>query len=206
MSNLVGTTWVFNDTPTILSDETEWHNVNGLFVCKGVVFCAIKHVNFLYSGMMYRHDMDGYWTDVYAAPTGWGHTSSTIDGVTFSGKDYAMITFIGEPENDQDAFTTWLEANAVQQVDDSQRYITTENELTSVADAIREKVPSKNLYDQKTNKAYIEPNKQYTYSKYVTFDGSRDYVSMYSLVRSGSMIAEDITETVYPTPAAGTRK
>ena len=84
------------------------------------------------------------------------------------------------------------------------RYYVTDEQLTAIADAIREG-KGLNMYDPSTGKVYIQPNTEYTFSKDVTFDGNTSIVELYKQILDGRQSAPASKIYTDP-PAAGTTK
>lgn len=123
ITNLTGTTWVFKDTLTKYTGSTVSLRFNSF---------SISFNTLLFSGssiwrMEYHNDSTT--TSVYVSNSGWVN-----DG-------WKTITITGGSSATNSSLITWFEANATQ----SQKeiaYTTTVEELTSIANAIRNKTGS----------------------------------------------------------------
>ena len=82
------------------------------------------------------------------------------------------------------------------------KYMVEDTELTSIADAIREK-KGLNMYDPVRNIAFIRPGVDYVFSKYITFDGNTNIINFYTIYNAeGQAIASPMMGWT-PTPSAG---
>lgn len=123
ITDLTGTTWVFKDTLTKYTGSTVSLRFNSF---------SISFNSLLFSGssiwrMEYHNDSTT--TSVYVSNSGWVN-----DG-------WKTITITGGNGATSSNFITWLEANATQ-VQDVVLYTTTTEELTAIANAIRNKTGS----------------------------------------------------------------
>lgn len=202
MSNLAGTTWVFNDELNFTASYTcETSFIAGTVECTAFYFS---------SGGSVRFEINSTYSSVYESIMHWRNDAN--------GVSYKTITFLTEPNNFSEGtkadFIIWLEANATQQgssqQEPNQYYITNDLELKGIADAIRTKLGrdantlGKNLLNPETMIAYIQPNTTYTLSVTVTWDGEIDSLGGFNKYFLNNVAGGGFFETRIPPPAAGT--
>lgn len=85
------------------------------------------------------------------------------------------------------------------------KYMVDETELTSIADAIREK-KGLNMYDPVRNRAYIRPGVKYTFTKSMTFDGSSNLVYYYRIYNAEGQSIDSYMVGIMPKPSSGETK
>lgn len=199
MSNLAGTTWIFNENINLPSPSQNYK----CSVSSGELF--FDSVNEVSRTQIFA----GYTQIVYGTTGYWVYTPQNA----WRDDRLRTITFTSEPETfvpDESTFMAWLCENATRQP--SQYYITNDAELGTLADAIRTKlghdanILGKNLLDPTTNTAYVQSNTTYTLSVTITWDGEINSLGEITYYMINGVVGRRGFQATYPPPAAETKR
>lgn len=135
-----GTTWIFHDTVTLPEAELRaWNSAFSTLYTTPI----IKANTYNYYGIIVKTD------GIYLENSDGSYSMNKIyDNGAWTDESYKTIEFINEPDSfivgnkttgDPSAFLLWLQENAAQQPEISEKYLAEGEDLRKIADMIRAK-------------------------------------------------------------------